>query len=48
MMIIDFFRKKINSNKIETVISHFDNHLWNVGIQKDVHFCIGCLVYQKT
>ena len=28
MMITDFFRKKINIKKIETVISHFDNHLY--------------------
>ena len=24
----------INAKKIETVISYFDNYLWNVGIQK--------------
>lgn len=25
----------INAKKIETVISYFDNYLWNVGIQKN-------------
>lgn len=24
----------INAKKIETVISYFDNYLWNAGIQK--------------
>lgn len=24
----------IKAKKIETIISYFDNHLWNVGIQK--------------
>ena len=27
----------IKAKKIETIISYFDNHLWNVGIQKKNH-----------
>ena len=26
----------INANKIESVISYFDNCLWNMGIQKNI------------
>ena len=26
----------IKAKKIETIISYFDNHLWNVGIQKEI------------
>ena len=28
----------IKAKKIETIISYFDNHLWNVGIQKKKQF----------
>ena len=28
----------INAKKIETVISYFDNYLWNVGIQKNQQY----------
>ncbi len=28
---------RINVKKIDTVISCFDNHLWNVGIQKSIN-----------
>ena len=27
----------IKAKKIETIISYFDNHLWNVGIQKNLY-----------
>ena len=30
----------INAKKIETIISYFDNYLWNVGIQKILSFLI--------
>ena len=30
----------INAKKIETVISYFDNYLWNVGIQKNSEFLL--------
>lgn len=28
----------INANKIESVISYFDNCLWNMGIQNNIYF----------
>ena len=30
----------INAKKIETVISYFDNYLWNAGIQKNILYLI--------
>lgn len=30
----------INAKKIETVISYFDNYLWNAGIQKNTLYLV--------